>query len=310
LKVLGNSDLAGMDGSKTSDMAFKLRHPGKWLRLMDERDQQLSMEELNNTTEPGVYDTAINVIGGLRDCSVIFKAIDSYFSQSDSLKELVHQRNEFNLRTEKSRIRIERAVRNSFLHFVNQDHQDLLQGIFRDNVPLKDKELVLLWQFALNNRLFREITERVFVKIYYSGRAAISKNDITAYLKEFLSLNKSLPINWSQNTINTLSTKYLNLMSKLGFVSPGRIKSFRHIRPSSETQVLFLYFAKLFAPTMGNILSNGLLPLSFVPTEDIHARLKKLTMKGLFDMNFNGVALNINLTHSYKGICDALYKRS
>jgi hypothetical protein len=24
-------------------------------------------------------------------------------------------------------------------------------------------------------------------------------------------------------------------------------------------------------------------------------------------MNFNGVALNIELTHSYKGICDALY---
>jgi len=99
-------------------------------------------------------------------------------------------------------------------------------------------------------------------------------------------------------------------MSKLNFVSTGRVKSFRAIYPSSEAQVLFLYFAKLFAPTMGNILINEFLPLSFIPSEDILERLKKLSMKGLFDMNFNGVALNIELIHSYKGICDALYNRS
>ncbi len=182
------------------------------------------MELLNNTTEPGVYNTAINVIGGLRDCSVIFKAIDSHFSQSDSLKELVNQRNEFNLRTEKSRTRIEREVRKSFLQFENEDHQELIQGVFSECVPLQDKELVLVWQFALNNRLFREITSRVFVKTYYSGRASISKDDIMAYLKEFIRQNEFLQISWSENTINTLSTKYLNLMSKLDFLSTGNAR--------------------------------------------------------------------------------------
>ena len=88
---------------------------------------------------------------------------------------------------------------------------------------------------------------------------------------------------------------------------PWSNKSFRHIRPSSEAQVLFLYFAKLFAPNMGNILINEFLPLSFIPQEDILERLKKLSLKGFFHMNFNGVALNIELTHSYKGICDVLY---
>jgi len=265
------------------------------------------MERQNNTAELGAYNTAINVIGGLRDCSVIFKAIESHFSQSDSLKELVNQRNEFNLRTEKSRTRIELEVRKTFLQFKNEEHQNLIQGIFTERVPLQDKELVLVWQFALNNRLFREITSRVFVKTYYSGRASISKDDLIAYLKEFLHQNESLQINWSENTTNTLSTKYLNLMSKLGFLSPGRVKSFKHIRPSSEAQVLFLYFAKLFSPSTSNILTNGLLPISFIPSDDVQDRLKKLSLKGFFNMNFNGVALNIELTHSYKGICDALY---
>jgi hypothetical protein len=265
------------------------------------------MEQLNNTNELGIYDTAINVIGGLKDTNAIFKAIDSHFSQSDSLKELIHQRNEFNLRTEKSRTRIEREVRKAFLQFKNEDHQDLIQGIFTERVPLQDKELVLVWQFALNNRLFREITSRAFIKIYYSGRASISKDDITAYLKEFLLKNESLQISWSENTINTLSTKYLNLMSKLGFLSTGRIKSFKHIRPSSEVQVLFLYFAKLFSPSASNILTNELLPISYIPSEDSQERLKKLSLKGFFNMNFNGVALNIELTHSYKGVCNVLY---
>lgn len=262
---------------------------------------------LNNTTE-GIYDTAINVIGGLKDCNVIIKAINSHFSQSDSLKELINQRNEFNLRTEKSRTRIEREVKKVFLQFSNQEHQDLIQSIFSEIVPLQDRELFLVWQFALNNRLFREITSKVFVKTYHSGRASISKEDIIAYLKEFLCQSEFLQIKWTQSTINTLSTKYLNLMSKLGFLSSGRIKSFSHTRPSSEAQVVFLYFARLYTPSASNILTNDLLPISFIPFEDIQARLKRLSLKGFFNMNFNGIALNIELIHSYKGICDVLYK--
>lgn len=264
------------------------------------------MERLNNSGAIN-YNTAINVIGGLKDCNVIFKAIDSHFSQFDSLKDLVNQRNEFNLRTERSRTRIEREVRKAFLQFENEDHCELIHGIFSDRVPLRDKELVLVWQFSLNNVLFREITSKVFIKTYLSGRASISKEDITAYLKEFLLQNEALQIEWSENTINTLSSKYLNLMSKLGFLTTGRVKSFIHVRPSSEAQILFLYFAKLFPASGNNILINELLPLSFIPQEDIQDRLKKLSLKGFFNMNFNGVALNIELIHSYKGVCDVLY---
>lgn len=272
-------------------------------------ERTIMMEDSESRIDLGVYDTALNVIGGVKDYGVIFKAIDSHFSQSDSFKDLVNLRNEFHLRTERSRTRVERAVRKNFLEFKNQDHQDLIRGIFKDNVPLQDKELVLMWQLALNSRLFREITVRAFSKIYYSGRAGISKDDVTAYLQDFISRDSSLEINWSRSTINTISTKYLNLMTKLNFLESGRTKRFKHIRPSSEVQVLFLYFAKLYNSKTSNILVSELLPLSFFPVEDIRERLKKLSSKGFFDMDFNGVALNVELTHSYKGICDVLYNR-
>ena len=80
------------------------------------------------------------------------------------------------------------------------------------------------------------------------------------------------------------------------------------MRPSSEALVLFLYFTKVFSPGVSNILKNEFLNISFIPSEDLQNRLKKLSIKGFFNMNFNGVALNIELIHSYKGICDALYK--
>lgn len=269
------------------------------------------MELLKDTQDQGAYNTAIKIIGGLRDCSVIFKAIDSHFSQSDSLKELIHQRNEFNLRTESSRKRIEQEVRNGFLQFKNESHKKLVQEIFTKKggrVPMQDKELVLVWQFSLNNRLFRVISSKVFVKVYYSGRANITKDDITAYLKEYILQKEPLQISWSEKSIDILSSKYLNLMSKLGLLSLGRIKSFKHIRPSSEAQVLFLYFAQIFTPGSKNILTNELLPVSFIPSEDVVDRLKKLSLKGFFNMDYNGVALNIELTHSYEGVCNVLYK--
>jgi hypothetical protein len=264
------------------------------------------MEAFKNR-ELGVYNTDINIIGSLKDCSVIIKAIASNFDESDSVDELMNERNEFNLRTDKSRKRIEASVNKSFLQFKNQDHEDLIKAIFSDRVPQQDKELALLWQFALNNQLFLDLTSHVFVKNYYSGRIGISKDDIIAYLKEFISQNKSLDISWSENTINIIGAKYLNLMSKLGFLNTGRDKTFKHIRPSSEVQVLFLYFANLYAPNQKNILTNDFLPIGFIHSDDLQARLKKLSLKGFFNLTFNGVDLNIELTHSYKGICDALY---
>lgn len=267
------------------------------------------MLDPNNTNKLNNYNTTINVIGGLRDCGVISKAIESHFSDESTLKDLISGRNEFNLRTERSRTRIERAIKEDFLSFKNQDHRDLIQSIFAGNMILPEKDLILFWQFALSNRLFREISSRVFVKTYFSGRTSLSKDDIIAYLKEFLNQNKQLNLNWSENTINTLSTKYLNLMTKLNFLEGVRTKSFRHIRTSAGSLVLFLYFANLHDPDNSNILKNDILSLSFVSPEDIRVRLKKLSLKGFFNMNFNGVELNIELIHSYKGICNVLYNR-
>jgi hypothetical protein len=267
------------------------------------------MAELKQPKQNNDYNTHINAIGGLKDASVIYRAIETHLDNEGSLKELISGRNEFNLRTEQTRKRVVTAIKSSFLQFKNQDHQDLLRGIFVVNDLHLDKELILFWQFALCNRLFREISVNVFMKSYFSGRTNLSKDDIIAYLKDFLAKNKNRNLSWSESTISTISTKYLNFMTKLNLLEGARKKSFKHIKVTAESLVLFLYFAKLYDPEKNNILANEMLLLSFVATADINDRLKKLSMKDFFNMSFDGVMLNIELTHGYKEICDALSNR-
>ena len=265
------------------------------------------MEEPNKVTPNIEYDTTINIIGGLKDCSVIYKAIEAHFSEDDSFDELISERNEFVLRTERSRNRIASAINSTFLSFFNDDHKDLIENIFSSPSPLEPKQLILFWQFALTNRLFLEISGNVFVPTYFSGRTTLPKEDIVAYLKDFLKKEPGEALNWSESTINTIATKFLNFMTKLNLLSGARIKKFEHIQLSSELLALFLYFAKLYAPTCVNLLDNAFLPLSFIGPGSIVERIKKISQKGLVAMSYDGVSLKVELTHSYKGICDALY---
>ncbi len=62
------------------------------------------MNNLNPASELQKYDTTINVIGSIKDCDPIFKTIESYFDVESASD------NEFDLRTEQSRSRIERGV--------------------------------------------------------------------------------------------------------------------------------------------------------------------------------------------------------
>ncbi len=253
------------------------------------------------------YDTSIKDIAGIKDYSLIFNIIEAYFDEPNSTDSLITDENEFDIRTTKTRTKVNWAINKAILQFVSEDHKVLVSKIFQKQIPLQDKKFAFLWHFCLNNRLVREITVNVFTKVYFSGRVQISKEDIIAYIKEITNKGEPSKPSWSEETIYRLATKYLSLMTKLDFVTSGRVKTFNHIRPSSEAQVLFLYFSKLYAPDAANILDNGLLPTSFIGLEDIQSRLKKLSMKGFFDMSFNGVELNIETTHSHKDICDALY---
>ena len=265
----------------------------------------------NNTeygfSTEGKYDTTLKDIAGLKDYKAVYKIINSHFDDSSTTEALITDKNEFDIRTTKTRSKVNWAIQKTVVNFINQDHAALACHVFREHIPDQDRKFAFFWHLCLNNRLFREITIRVFVKTYFSGRAQISQEDIIAFVKDISDKADPSKPSWSEDTLYRIATKYLSLMTKFDFVTSGRTKTFNHIRPSPEALTLFLYFARLHEPAVTNILTSNLLPACFITADDIQSRLKKLSMKGFFYMNFNGVELNIELTHSYKEICDVLY---
>lgn len=252
------------------------------------------------------YDTNINVIGSIKDCNVIFKTIEAYFNESDSVNDLIISRNELNLRTEKSRLRITHAINSSFLFFLDNNHKNFLKKVFLNISMIEAKYLVLFWQFAIVNRLFFDITSNVFIKTYFSGRATLPKDDITAYIKDSIKNNLFGNVNWSENTINIISTKYLNFMTKIGLLEGNRNKTFKYINLSSQSFILFLYFSKIYEPNCLNLLDNNFLPFSFVSKDKIIEKVKYLAQKGMVSMSFNGVVLKVELNVDYKGDFECL----
>ncbi|OQY41114.1 MAG: hypothetical protein B6229_00010 [Spirochaetaceae bacterium 4572_7] len=260
---------------------------------------------LKTLEEQNGYNTTIKDIAGIGDITLLYDFLSDQNSVSDNSETLQSTTTTLGVRTEKTTSKVLWAIKKTLLVYYGEEHKELITDLFNKDIPSEDKSFIFFWHFALMNKLFRDISVNVFSKIYYSGRVSISQDDIIPYIKEIKG-EDGQPL-WSDSTIYRLATKYLSLMTKLNFVEIGRIKSFKHIRPSSEVQILFLYISKLYASESRNLLNNKLLPLSFIPIEDLNNRLKKLSLKGYFNMDFNGVKLNIELTHKYKGICDALY---
>ena len=269
-----------------------------------QRERELT--SLHSSPKTEQYDTSINIIGGLQDLSIIEHAFHYFFTHDEQEGSIIPKEN-FDLRTERSQLRVERGIRNSFLHFGDSQHKVLLQNLFERRLPLQDRNLILFWQLSLNNRLFREISEHVFVPVYWSGRSVLPKDEIIAFIKELVHQNPELDLRWSEITIITLARKYLNFLTKLGFLEGAQKKFFSTIPISTEAIITFLYLARTANPGQRNLLKNSFLKLSMIPKDDLVTRLKRLSMKGLFEMDYNGVDLNLELTLEAGEVANVLY---
>lgn len=236
---------------------------------------------------------------------IIFAALEAHRSDESGCEEAPT----VNLRTEEGSRRVKRVIDAVITVYRNEDHCELLNSLMNNRIPAQDREIVLFWHLALNNRLFREISTRVFAKAYLAGRGGLRKDDIVGYVKDFRGNNEPLGLDWSETIIDRLGSRYLNFMSKLNLISEGRNKSFHPIRLSGEALTVFLYLSRIHQPERRNILTHELFPLCFISPDDLVARLKKISNLGAFMMDFNGVALNIDLVLPYRELPNVLYSR-
>jgi len=253
------------------------------------------------------YNSDINIIGGIPDYQLIFKAIELYTSGKDAMEDAIIKHNEFDFKTENARKRFLAAVTSTFLSFQNKEHEELITTLFTHNMSLETKQLILFWQFSLSNRLFFEISRDVFVKNHFSGRVSFPKEDIVAYMKDLIANTPELKDKFTEKTISTIASKYLTVLKKLDLVEGRQKKTFKHIQISNDALVIFLHLLKAVDPSGADVLKNKYLSLSMVSPDSFTERVKQLAKKDLINMSFNGVTLKIETIHTGKGIGNVLF---
>lgn len=255
------------------------------------------------------YDSSIITVGGIPDYYFIYKALELAGSNSDIVEALIAN-DEFGIRTEESRKRYLAVVKSVFLNFASLEHEALINSIFKEENDCYDtKLLILFWQFSINNRLFYELNQEIFLKQYFAGYTVLKKGEVKEYIEQVIIKNKAPEDRWSESTIDKTASKYLTVLKKFQLITGVQKKCFKNIYLSNSSLVLFVYLILSRKPESSNFLENNFLSFSFLSKEAFLERVKPLAQQGFFEMSYNGVSLLLKPKYSFKEIFNVLCNR-
>lgn len=249
----------------------------------------------------------INIIGGIPDFNLIEVAMAHFAKGKDllDLKELLVTNNAFDFRTESARSRFLYAVSGSILVFANNKHKVLIKNLF--STPRHDdlKRKSVFWQLLVGNELFRMISQQVYAKAYFSGRATLAGKEIFAYLKELQSIFPKLKA-FSDSTLDTIASKYLTILKKLGMVEGVAKKRLLNVRLTENEILFFTYFILSVDDATTDILKSPYQEFFFMEKPELVQALKNIKFMPFLDITSTGEALNVNLKLSPQELMDAI----
>ncbi|MBI6121037.1 BrxA family protein [Salegentibacter maritimus] len=257
-----------------------------------------------------MYNTDINILGGVPNYDLIYKALPHLIEGKEEVQTALIDNNEFDFRTERSRIRFFTLLKSAFISEnpdVNNWSSELIQFLKNDE---KSQALVIFWLFSLNNKLFFDLNRDVYFNYYYQGRTELPKADVVAYLKDKLATNSELKEKWSENTINTVAYKYLSVLKKMHLLEGSRKKTFHLVRINDEMLAAFIHLLDIKKPYFSNALEDDFLQFSFVPNENIISRLKKIGKKDWIKINQTGTSLKLEGFYEPNQLIDGIFRRA
>ena len=256
------------------------------------------------------YNTDINIVGSIPDYHLIYKALPLLIAQDDKLMQILIKDNEFNLRTEKSRKRFLSVLDSAFLNENETINEFVGEIIGSKDVDDKSKAIFLFWVFSINNELFRELNNLLFLKYYYQGRAEFPAKDVVAYLKDLIGRTEELKGRWSENTVSTIASKYLTILKKLNLLEGTQKKSFCFIRVSDQLIVCMIHIYSLMNQQGANFLDHEFSQWMFLSNDSILERLKKIGKKDWIKMNYTGSHLRVENVFNNNNIIDGIFRGS
>ena len=257
-----------------------------------------------------MYNTHINAVAGIPDYQIIMDVIGKFAEgrSKDDVHDLMCTQNIYGIRTEKSRERFFYAIWGVFLQFHSDDHQTLVYRLFQQDELPAVKKMALVFQFAVNNDMFRDLSRDVLVKLYHAGRLTANKAEFIAYLYELKERHPEVG-KWSTSTLETLASKYLTFLKKIDWLKGKVKKEFTAITPDDVTLIYMIYFLEALHGKESNLLLNPYVPLLMMGEAHLIDRLKTLSLEGFWTVATLGYDLNVDVTYSYEEIVDVIAQR-
>ncbi|MBD0402939.1 BrxA family protein [Flammeovirga sp. EKP202] len=252
-------------------------------------------------------NTDINVVGGIPDFYMLYKALPLLNEDRSRVKNLIVERNEFELRTEKSRERFMHSLYSAFYtenKDINKLCLNLIQYFEKDE---QSQALICFWLFSIKNDLFFDLNINVFLKSYFQGKVGLTSNDVFAYLKEEI-LPKAENVKWSESTLKSLSSKYLTILKKFNLVDGVKQRTFKTLTITDELLAVFLHIHYFNEKKNNNLLKDDFVKLSFISQESLVERIKKIAGKGHIQMSYLGTSLYIEPKYSINNIIDGIFR--
>lgn len=216
----------------------------------------------------------INILGGYKDFDSIPQIIAS--GKLDLAQ-----------RTEESSGRYERAIKKTFLIFDNEVHKELfVSAMSSKDLSLVVKHRILALQFFAIDTLFQILFKECFLKIVESGRVIITKHDVIAFLKDKIATNR-LDIEWSEETVNTVSRKFLTILKKLGYLSGSSKKRIEDVYNGPDYLTFFHYWLFSIGET-SNVLNSTYFPLLMLSKEKYLFLMKQDEIRDRLDWQYTG----------------------
>lgn len=243
----------------------------------------------------GAVKSNINILGGFED----FHRIPDLISTAGfGLVE----------RTESSAKRYLKAVDETFNQFGSSQIERLFKAAMRSKALSEEaKRRGMALQFLAIDPLFEQLFNNCFVPIVQSGRTTISKHDVIAFLDDKIQSGK-LEVNWTRETIDTVSRKFLSILKKLGFLEGRTKKSLGDAYIGTDFLVFFHYWLKAFDAT-SNTLSSIFFPMLMVSKEKYLFLLKQEAVRNKIDWSYSGDKVQVSTKLTIEEYLDELSDR-
>lgn len=239
----------------------------------------------------------INVLGSLPDWNLI-----QVFLSEDmiSIKEKGGIHTYTAIKTDKSVMRFEKAIKATFLSFKNSNSESIFLSVIKANAISNEVLFLLFWNASVNNELLNYLNSKLFFPAFYSGRVSIKNDEVVACIKDLKQSEDDLK-KWSEITITTTASKYLTLLKKFGLMEGSVNKSIVHPHLNDAMFILNVYWLVAISEKP-NLVSSNWLPYSFSEKQAFLDRLLQKKFSKYFNVVYTGDKLSVEPLIPYESI--------